>query len=134
MFKSYSSFLRPLFLGFALVIAVKGFSQQDYLVKNVSKKSAEQYHHVKEEPKQVFSVLPGIVQKSAKLVIDAPCDGWATFELRDNSGEVVLEQQMAVEKGENIIPIFFISKLERGVYTSVLKIEDEVFFSKLVKG
>lgn len=105
--------MKTFLLGLALLISLSGFSN--------------------EEPKNVFSVFPAVVKKSAKLNINAPFDGWATFELRDKCGNVVLEQQMAVNKGMNTIPVFFISKIDKGEYTSVLKIEDKVFFSKLVK-
>ncbi len=133
MFNNCSLLLKSVFLGFALIATVKSFSQQDYLVKNFNQKSTQQNYVVTNEHRGVFVVTPAVVQKSAKLIIDAPFKGWATFELKDYSGEVVLEQQMAVDKGINTIPVFFISKIEKGEYTSLLKIEDKIFFSKLVK-
>ncbi len=105
--------MKTFLFGLALLISLSGFSNED--------------------PKNVFSVFPASVKKSAKLTIDAPYDGWATFELRDKCGNVVLEQQMGVNKGINTIPVFFISKIEKGEYTSILKIEDRTYFSKLVK-
>jgi hypothetical protein len=120
--------LRQLVLAIALVISLQGFSQHGDIAINT-----KQYTVPANEEKEIFSVFPASVQKAARLTIDAPYEGWATFELRDKCGDVVLEQQMGVNKGINTIPVFFISKLEKGTYTSVLKLEDKIYFSKLVK-
>lgn len=105
--------MKTFFLGLALILSLSGFSN--------------------EEPKNIFSVFPASVKNTAKLTINAPRECWATFELRDKCGAVVLEQQMGMVKGINIVPVFFISKIEKGEYTSVLKIEDKTYFSILVK-
>lgn len=79
----------------------------------------------------------GIIVKKNKQVVNvqfnAKAGGWATLEIKDSTGEIVLEQQMAVANGDNTIPVFFTSKLEKGTYNFILKFEDKVYSSKYVK-
>ena len=83
------------------------------------------------------SAEDGIVVRKSKQVVNvefnAKSEGWATLEIKDGSGEVVLEQQMVVSNGDNTIPVFFTSKLGKGTYNFVLKFEDKVYSSKFVK-
>jgi hypothetical protein len=82
---------------------------------------------------QGFAIVPAAVKKSANVIINADHEGWATLTIKNTFGEVVLEQQMAVSQGQNKVPIFFISKLEKGVYASILRVEDKVYTTELVK-
>jgi hypothetical protein len=82
---------------------------------------------------QTFSIVPAAVKKSATVIVNANTECWAILSIKNSFGEVVLEQQMAVNQGENKVPIFFISKLEKGMYTSVLKFEGKVYTTELIK-
>lgn len=80
----------------------------------------------------------GLVVKKSKETVNiqfaSKNEGWATLQIKDNSGEVVLEQQMVVAEGSNTVPVFFVSKLKKGTYTFELTIEDKVQTSKFIKG
>jgi hypothetical protein len=125
--------MKTFLLGLALMISLSGFSKNTEISRFAVGKTTPFFKWENEEPKNAFSIFPLSVKKSAKLTITAQNEAWATLELRDKCGNVVLEQQMGVNKGTNTIPVFFISKIEKGEYTSVLKIEDKTYFSKLVK-
>ncbi|MBO9572758.1 MAG: hypothetical protein J7497_11225 [Chitinophagaceae bacterium] len=130
---NYVTLFKKLAFGFVLLISLQGFAQQADIAKNNVKGPSASDTYFGEENKQVFSIFPTTIKRSAKLTIDSPVETWVTFELRDKCGAIVLEQQMSVEKGVNIIPVFFISKIDKGEYISVLRLEDKVFFSSLVK-
>ena len=82
---------------------------------------------------QPVAIVPTAVKKSANVIVNAETECWATLQIMNSFGQIVLEQQMAVNAGENTIPIFFISKLNKGVYTSVLKYEGKRYNASLVK-
>lgn len=79
----------------------------------------------------------GLVVKKNKETVNiqftSKNEGWATLQIKDNLGEVVLEQQMVVNEGSNTVPVFFVSKLKKGTYTFELTIEDKVQSSKFIK-
>lgn len=83
--------------------------------------------------KQAFSIYPAVVSSSASLLVNAEREGWANLEIKGVCGETLLSQQMAVDKGFNKIPVFFISQLDRGVHTAVLRVEEHTYFSELIK-
>jgi hypothetical protein len=115
------------------LLAVLFTKAQDKLIAKNDRVAEVNYVPVNDDDKKIFTIYPAAVKKSAKVIIEAERDMWATLEVLDNNGEVILEQQMAVSKGSNSIPVFYVSKLDKGVYNIVLKIEDKVYFSKLVK-
>lgn len=124
--------LSKLFFVFGMTISVKGYSQQDLIAKNETVTTS--ITDAKREKKDAaFSIIPAVVTKTARILVNAEEDGWATLQIKAVCGEILLEQQMAVSKGVNKIPVFFVSDLEKGVYTTVLKVEENVYFSKLVK-
>lgn len=79
----------------------------------------------------------GIVVKKQKETLSvqfqSKTQSWATLQVKDMTGEVILEQQMAAIEGNNAVPVFFASKLKKGTYTFELKIEDKVYSSKFAK-
>lgn len=85
------------------------------------------------ENDQPFAIFPSSVKKNASIVVNAEQDGWAVFQIKAKCGKTLLEQQMSVTKGVNKIPVFFISGVEKGVYTTALRVEDKVYFAQLVK-
>jgi len=84
-------------------------------------------------PSSIFSFYPATVKDKAKITVEAERDEWATLRILDKSNEIVLEQQMAVSKGINKVPVFFISELEKGRYTALLTLEDKLYFAPMVK-
>lgn len=86
-----------------------------------------------ETPSSVYAIYPSTVKKNASVIIEAARDEWATLRILDMSGEIVLEQQMAVSKGTNKVPVFFISGLEKGKYATMLLLEDKLYFAPIVK-
>ncbi|MEO8582228.1 MAG: hypothetical protein ABI415_00455 [Flavitalea sp.] len=80
-----------------------------------------------------FNVLPNVIQGSAKLDINAGAGGWAVLEFVDYSGRVVMHQQLAIDKGQNTIPLFNISKLSKGNYVAVLKMDGLVYSDKVIR-
>lgn len=115
------------------LLAVLFTKAQDKLIAKNNRVAEVNYVSANDDDKKIFTIYPAAVKKSAKVIIEVERDMWATLEVLDNNGEVILEQQMAVSKGSNSIPVFYVSKLDKGVYNTVLKIEDKVYFSKLVK-
>jgi hypothetical protein len=79
----------------------------------------------------------GLIVKKGKETVnvqfESAFEGWATLEIKDKSGDLVLEQQMAISEGANDVPVFFISKLKKGTYSFVLKLEDKVYSTQYVK-
>lgn len=71
--------------------------------------------------------------ETVSVQFDSQNEGWATLQIKDITGEVVLEQQMVAAQGANSVPVFFASKLKKGTYNFVLKIEDKAYTSKFVK-
>ncbi len=73
------------------------------------------------------------MQSSAKIAVQAEQDGWASFEVVDYSGRRILQQQIVVNKGDNNIPLFNISKMSKGNYVAVLKLDGKVYNQKIIK-
>lgn len=88
---------------------------------------------LKESSSSAYTIYPSTVKKSASVTIEAARDEWATLRILDMGGEIVLEQQMAVSKGTNKVPVFFISGLEKGKYATMLLLEDKLYFAPIVK-
>lgn len=82
---------------------------------------------------EAFKVFPTAIQSSAKIALTAEQDGWASLEIVDYSGRVIMQQQIVVDKGANTIPLFNVSKLSRGSYIAVLRADGMVYSEKLVK-
>ncbi len=80
-----------------------------------------------------FAIVPGTINKVAHIVVTAEREGWATLKVRNALGHIQLEQQMAVSAGINKIPVFFVSKLNQGVYSTELRLDRNVYFAELVK-
>ncbi|MEP7258172.1 MAG: hypothetical protein ABI687_07290 [Flavitalea sp.] len=123
-----------LFFAFVILISVKGFAQQE-LADNHYTSIQEEYVSIARQvnDEKSFAIFPASVKKNASLLVNADKDGWATFQVKAKCGKTLIEQQMAVTKGFNKIPIFFVSGIEKGVYTTVLKVEEHVYYSELVK-
>jgi hypothetical protein len=80
-----------------------------------------------------FAIVPGTINNVAHIVVTAERDGWATLKVRNALGHIQLEQQMAVNAGINKIPVFFVSKLHQGIYSTELRVDRNVYFADLVK-
>lgn len=80
-----------------------------------------------------FSIYPTVVQGNASIFVEAVKDGWASFELVDYSGRILVKQQLIVDKGSNRIPFMGVSKVSNGNYIAVLKMDGEVYNSKFMK-
>ena len=123
-----------LFFVLGIVISVKGYAQQELAVNNyasIKKEYASIAKNVNNE--KSFAIFPASVKKNASLLVNADKDGWATFQVKTKCGKTLMEQQMAVTKGFNKIPIFFVSGIDKGIYTTILKVEEQVYYSELVK-
>lgn len=80
-----------------------------------------------------FKVYPTSIQGTATISVDAEQDGWATFEVVDYSGRVILTHQLIVDKGSNNIPFFNSSKMSKGNYVAVLKMDGKIYNQKIMK-
>gem|GEM_PF-5294233 len=83
--------------------------------------------------KQVFSIYPASIDSSANLLLNAERAGWAIVEIKDVNGKTLLSQGMAVDKGFNKIPILFIPLLKQGTHTLVLRVDESIYSSLLVR-
>lgn len=81
----------------------------------------------------VFKIYPTNIQGAARIAVKAEADGWASFEIFDYAGRIVMRQQIVINKGANEIPLFNASRLSSGNYVAVLKSEGNVYSQKLVK-
>ncbi len=118
-----------------LFFATRSHAQQSLVAKNVfaAPTASNMVSAPNETPSSVYTIYPSTIKKSASVIIEAARDEWATLRILDMSGEMVLEQQMAVSKGTNKVPVFFISGLEKGKYATMLLLEDKVYFAPMVK-
>ena len=115
-----------------ITLAIKGSAQQGLIAKtSQSGKPALSAAVVSE--KQAYAITPAAVKNSARIVVEAERDAWATIQVLSDSGEILLEQQMAVSKGANSVPLFYVSQLDKGIYKTILRIEDKEYHSSLVK-
>jgi hypothetical protein len=89
--------------------------------------------NTKNSDASTFGIYPTVVQGNASIFVEAEKDGWASFELVDYSGRVLVKQQLVVDKGSNKIPFFGASKVSNGNYIAVLKMNGEVYSSKVIK-
>ncbi|HRE50119.1 MAG TPA: hypothetical protein PK339_01770 [Flavitalea sp.] len=86
-----------------------------------------------DDSKQVFSIYPASIDSSANLLLNAERAGWAIVEIKDVNGKTLLSQGMAVDKGFNKIPILFIPLLKQGTHTLVLRVDESIYSSLLVR-
>jgi len=113
-----------------LLMTASGHAQQDLLSNSLA---PAQQAAIASNEKQGFSIYPASIASSANLLINAERAGWSILEIKDVCGKTLLSQQMAVEKGFNQIPIFFVSQLDPGTHMAVLSIEEYTYFSQATK-
>jgi hypothetical protein len=80
-----------------------------------------------------FKIYPSSIQSSAKLSVTAEHDGWAIFEMVDYSGHVIMQQQILVNKGHNNIPLFDLSKVNKGNYVAIMKVDGKKLNQKVIR-
>lgn len=83
-------------------------------------------------PKESFSVVTSPDEETT-IKLHASSDNWVTLEVRNAEGDVLFEQAMAIERGNNEIPLFLAEGLQKGNYTAVLRIENRLLFAKFSK-
>ena len=113
-----------------LLMTASGHAQQDLLSNSLA---PAQQAAIASNEKQGFSIYPASIASSASLLINAERADWSILEIKDVCGKTLLSQQMAVDKGFNKIPIFFVSQLDPGTHTAVLKVEEHTYFSQVIK-
>lgn len=80
-----------------------------------------------------FGIYPTVVQDNATISVNASRDGWASFEVFDYSGRMLMKQQLVINRGDNRIPFFGASKMHNGNYVALLKMDGEVYHQKVIK-
>lgn len=118
----------------SLVLSVS-VNAQDALVAKLDIASQALYstHQYTEVSEEEPAIAEAATQKTNRIEVSATEDGWATLEVRTKRGKLMLQQQMAVSKGDNSIPVFFLSQLAKGEYTTIVKIEDKTVVSTIIK-
>ena len=78
------------------------------------------------------SINPNPAKNRAVLMVQSELAGNANMDIVDYSGRVVYQQNMAVIKGENQIPVSAVQKLSPGLYKVRVLINGEMLSTTLV--
>jgi hypothetical protein len=114
-------------------IYFKKFDYKNSVLALTPRPKVKSVKELKETKGNKFSINPTVTHTSATIFVQAEKDGWASFQLVDYSGRVIMNQQLVVEKGSNNIPLFELSRISNGHYIAVLKMEGNAYTSNLVK-
>lgn len=122
------------FLALALIaVANLSQAQQDMIAKN-DLPAGHGTYAVAPAADRPFTLAPVIVVRpETTITVVSDRDDWAMLKVVAGNGNKMMEQQMAVSKGTNTIPVFFASGLKKGTYQLVLRVGDRTYRSKLIK-
>ncbi|MBL7736565.1 MAG: hypothetical protein JNL51_13985 [Chitinophagaceae bacterium] len=128
MYNQSTHFFSLLF-ALGLFTASSGYAQQDL----ANHPAPAQDTAMVDDSNQGFSIYPASIDSRGNLLLNAERAGWAVVEIKDLNGRTLLSQGMAVDKGFNKIPILFIPLLKQGTHTVVLRVDESIYSSQLVR-
>jgi len=118
-----------LLFALGLFTASNSHAQQDL----ANHPTPAQHAAIVDDSKPGSSIYPASIDSSATLLLNTERAGWAVVEIKDVNGRTLLSQGMAVDKGFNKIPILFIPLLKQGTHTVVLRVDESIYSSQLVR-
>jgi hypothetical protein len=79
------------------------------------------------------SVFPNPFENNLMVQVIADQESTATMMIRDIAGRIVLQQQPALVKGNNLLPVDGLSNMNAGVYFLTISVNGQTETLKLIK-